>query len=153
MYGIDLPPVSAIPGLKATRKKAYDGYYAYVFLSTAGELDFKRIAEIHQLPTGSDQDWLETIESSVVFVLEIFLSLIGCGRFSANPASKLKFEIYGGRLLGFDKAIGAIVTTIKDLLEGFVVAMEVSNTGLFYATYVKNRFIPGSYQFGPPHPK
>ena len=52
------------------------------------------------------------------FCLEIFLSLIGYGRFSANPASKLKFEIYGRRLLGSDKAIGAIVTTIKDISEG-----------------------------------
>ena len=118
MYGIDLPPVSSVPGLKATREKSYDGYYAYVFLSTAGEGDFKRIAKIRQLPTSSDQDWSETIESSVAFVSEIFLSLIGCGRFSANPASKLKFEIYGGRLLGPDKAIGAIVTTIKDISEG-----------------------------------
>jgi hypothetical protein len=118
LYGIDLPPVSLIPGLKATREKRYDGYYAYVFLSTAGEVDFKRIAKIRHLPTSSDQDWLETIESSVAFVLEIFLSLIGCGRFSANPASKLKFEIYGQRLLGSDKAIGAIVTTIKDISEG-----------------------------------
>ena len=118
LYGIDLPPVSSIPGLKATREKRYDGYYAYLFLSTAGEVDFKRIAKIRQLPTSSDQDWLETIESSVAFVLDIFLSLIGCGRFSAHPASKLKFEIYGRRLLGSDKAIGAIVTTIKDISEG-----------------------------------
>jgi hypothetical protein len=119
LYGIDLPPVSSIPGLKATRKKGYDVYYAYLFLSTAGEVDFKRIAKIRQLPTSSDQDWLETIGSSVAFVLETFLSLIGSGRFSANPAwSKLKFEIYGGRLLGSDKAIGGIVTTIKDILEG-----------------------------------
>ena len=81
-------------------------------------MDFQRIAEIRQLPTSSDQDWLETIESSVAFILEIFLSLIGSGRFSANPASKLKFEIYGRRHLGSDKAIGAIVTTIKDILEG-----------------------------------
>ena len=113
-----MPPVSSIPGLKATREKGYDGYYAYVFLSTAGEVDFKRIAKIRQLPTSSDQAWLETIESSVAFVLEIFLSLIGPRRFSANPASKLKFEIYGRRLLGPDKVIGAIVTTIKDILEG-----------------------------------
>ena len=70
LYGIDLPPVSSIPGLKATREKVYDGYYAYLFLSTAGEVDFKRIAEIRHLPTSSDQDWLETIESSVDFVLE-----------------------------------------------------------------------------------
>ena len=54
----------------------------------------------------------------MAFVLEIFLSLIGCGRFSANPAFKLKFKIYGRRLLGSDKAIGAIVTTIKDISEG-----------------------------------
>ena len=118
LYGIDLPPVSSIPGLKATRGKAYDGYYAYVSLSTAGEVDFKRIAKIRHLPTSNDEDWLETIESSVAFVLQIFLWLIGSGRFSANPASKLKFEIYGRRLLGSDKAIGAIVTTIKDISEG-----------------------------------
>ena len=57
----------------------------------------------------------------MAFVLEIFLSLIGCGKFSANPASKLKFnlsKIYGRRLLGSDKVIGAIVTTIKDISEG-----------------------------------
>ena len=80
-------------------------------------MDFKRIAEIHHLPTSSDEDWLETIQSSVAFVLELFLSLIVSGRFSANPASKLKFEICGRRLLGSDKAIGAIVTTIKDISE------------------------------------
>ena len=118
LYGIDLAPVSSIPGLKATREKGYDGYYAHVSLSTAGEVDFKRIAKIRQLPTSNDQAWLETIESSVAFFLETFLSLIGSRRFSANPASKLKFEIYGRRLLGCDKAIGAIVITIKDILEG-----------------------------------
>ena len=53
----------------------------------------------------------------MAFVLEIFLSLIGSGRFSANPASKLKFEIYGRPLLRSDKAIGSIVT-IKDISEG-----------------------------------
>ena len=111
-----MPPVSSIPGLKATREKGYDGYYADIFLS--GEVEFRRIAKIRQLPTSIDQDWLETIESSVAFFLKTFLSLIGCGRFSANPASKLKFEIYGRRLLGPDKAIGAIVTTIKDISEG-----------------------------------
>ena len=118
LYGIDLPPVSSIPGLKATREKDYDGYYAYVFLSSAGEVDFKRIAEIRHLLTSSDEDWSETIESSVAFVLENLLLLIGCGRFSANPASKLKFEIYGRRCIGSDKAIGAIVTTIKDISQG-----------------------------------
>ena len=38
--------------------------------------------------------------------------------FLYRDESKLKFEIYGGRLLGPDKAIGAIVTTIKDISEG-----------------------------------
>ena len=98
-----MPPVSSIPGLKAMRAKGYHGYYAYVFLSTAGEVDFKCITEICHLPISSDEDWLETIQSSVAFVLELFLSLIVSGRLSANPASKLKFEIYGRRLLGSNK--------------------------------------------------
>jgi len=49
---------------------------------------------------------------------DILLSFIGFGRLSANPAAKLRFEIYGRRLVGPDKAIGSIVTTIKNLLEG-----------------------------------
>ena len=81
-------------------------------------MDFQRIAKIRHLPMSSDEDWLETIESSVAFILEIFLSLMGSGSFSANPGSKLKFEIYGRRLVGSDKAIEAIVTTIKDISEG-----------------------------------
>ena len=51
------------------------------------------------------------------FFSEIFLSFIGLGRFSAKPAARLRFEIYGRRVVGSDKAIGTIVTTIKDLLE------------------------------------
>jgi hypothetical protein len=54
----------------------------------------------------------------VTFILKTLLSLIGSDRFSANPASKLKFEIYAWRRIGSNKAMEAIVTTIKDVSEG-----------------------------------
>ena len=51
------------------------------------------------------------------FCSDLFISLIGLGRFSANPSARLRFEIYGRRVIGSDKAIRAIVT-IKDVFEG-----------------------------------
>jgi hypothetical protein len=49
MYGIDLPPVSLICGLKATKMKGYDGYYALSYDLLSPTFDLRLIALLSRI--------------------------------------------------------------------------------------------------------
>jgi len=63
LYGVNLPPVSSIPGLKAARQKDYDKYYANIALSSGENVDFIFIAKDLHLATSAEQRWLNSIPS------------------------------------------------------------------------------------------
>ena len=116
LYGIDLPPVSSIPGVKLTRQKDYHKYCIDIKALTG---DNKRsIVENLHLDVTSDHQWLDSIQS---WVLEL-PSFPWCmcswyaARFPATLATKIKFEIYGHRL-GPRKHVAMAETAIQDLLD------------------------------------
>jgi hypothetical protein len=61
LYGIDLPPVSSVPGMKFTRQKDYHKYYIDITASTAGTE--KSIVENIPLDATSGHQWLDSIPS------------------------------------------------------------------------------------------
>src|SRR5277367_437002 len=63
LYEVDLPPVSLIPGFKATRQKDYDKYYANIALSSGENQDFIFIAKDLHLATSAERHWLNSIPS------------------------------------------------------------------------------------------
>ena len=63
LYGIDLPPVSSIPGVKLTRQKNYDKYCIDI-KALMGENKTSVVEKLH-LDLTSEHQWLDSIQSWV----------------------------------------------------------------------------------------
>ena len=115
LYGIDLPNVSLIPRAKFTRSKDYHEYHIDITAFT-GE-NRKCIVENLHLDATSEHEWLDSIQSSVTVSSQFSMRSWRTVRFPATVETKIKFEIYGHRLLGPRKHVATAEKTIQDILD------------------------------------